>query len=246
MEANFCIADGMDKFPDEGSIGFVHRGFRVLWYDALSAAWDSRAEVLPSWMHRTAILTGIFSVEAAANCCIDSLGLSNPIAADFEKLSAIAKLNLFSLVKTQKALDLGVLPLQQLKEAIGIRNDFVHMKRAYAEMEWSSGKLTHSRKPNSQLKISIDPEEWNTESVATVLLAISQFFYFYFHDCCQLSFPETYSILQDAYVRPDKSTHPYSDLEFWPLGSEKLVSSGVICPKWWDYFYSTSVSPRLQ
>jgi hypothetical protein len=75
---------------------------------------------------RSSILSACLSIEALANCCLESMALSGKLGKDFDKLTTLGKIDLYLLSRHAVTLDRGKYPVQIAEKLVSKRNDFVH------------------------------------------------------------------------------------------------------------------------
>ncbi|WP_417547295.1 hypothetical protein [Marinobacter segnicrescens] len=75
---------------------------------------------------KSSVLSACLSIEALANCCLESMALSGKLGNDFDKLTPLGKIDLYLLSRNGTTLDRGEYPVQIAKKLISKRNDFVH------------------------------------------------------------------------------------------------------------------------
>lgn len=148
----------------------------------------------------SAILQSIMLVEAAANCCIFNLKLNKKLGLELDKLSTLAKFDVYSLVKTSgnKTLDRGSAPCQDIAELIKLRNSVVHPK--FFELNWSLQDDKHRSGVGVYLKterlgLATSCSGWLPDDAITVFKAINKFFKYFFIDLCNLTEQETRLLL---------------------------------------------------
>lgn len=78
---------------------------------------------------RASIMSSVFSLECAANCCVEILPNGSGFQKDIAKLPFLSKFEVFLSVNFQgKILDRGRVEVQAVKELKSIRDSFTHPK----------------------------------------------------------------------------------------------------------------------
>lgn len=111
------------------------RNFYVLYQDAVHFLNDSDDAIDKEDFYgmerfaRASIINSTLLFECSANCCIDTLKISNSFKKDIDKLPAISKFEFyFSSKFTDRNFDRGCTEIQNVSELKNIRNLIVHPK----------------------------------------------------------------------------------------------------------------------
>ena len=187
----------------------------IAFYDLLAdAAFQHRnaaAELDSFRMNRFArasIIAAALSVECAANCLIHSLELSAALRIELDKLPALAKIETYLLLSHFGALNRGRLEVQQMKELISARNEYVHPKVTKIEATVEEPKdaghewLVPFELEGvhwSGLDIPKKPMFWSKTNSQITLQAIAAFFRYLFVDLMNSTSEQLHGILTSRF-----------------------------------------------
>lgn len=155
---------------------------------------------------RGSIMSSVFSLECAANCCISYLSHSKRFRDDIDKLPFISKFDVFlGLMFPGQKLDRGRSELQDIQELKNIRDSLVHPKVKKYEIRKTSptsGEWLVDDFP--RLKIPRDITVWQPKDAVVALKATTTFLNYYFVDLCSFDAKTTCSLL----ISYEKTTIP--------------------------------------
>lgn len=206
---------------------WIERPFFPLFYDAIELALISNglSENVENGdsIARSSILNATFSLEAAANCFLESFEVSKHLFKEFDKFGVLEKYEFLLYIKFKEAnLDRGRIEIQKIKELISLRNSYVHPKPIKSAPKYthigSTYKYSHKAPLTQFLKIPEDSNEWSSNHAKTVINAVADFLSLFLIDLCQLTPKESTQFLCDELLEDDQYKIMFSD--GW---SEKLA-----------------------
>ena len=107
---------------------FHDRKFKLLLEDAVFLLREAIDKAVDGYspkewsLSRASVNNSSLLLEAAANCCISTLNLSNKYFVDIDKLPIISKFEYYlQKINSEKQLDRGFFPVQQASELISTR-----------------------------------------------------------------------------------------------------------------------------
>jgi hypothetical protein len=153
---------------------------------------------------RASISASIFTLECAANCMLSSLQLSAKFNDELDKLSFLAKIEVFIKFKNIKSFERGRNEVQKVVKLIKVRNDYVHPKVLNIKTEASKpekiGELY-------KIPMSLNGEHWDALAIPkcsmfwssndalNVIKAIIDFYFYLFNTVLNLSSEKIEEIL---------------------------------------------------
>lgn len=149
---------------------------------------------------RASIMSSVFMLECAANCCLDCLPHGRRFLEDLDKLPFLSKFEVFlGLMFPGKNLDRGKIEVEEVQELKTARDWLVHPKVKKAEMkqttafirDWDFGKTT-------KLEIPKDITLWQPLHAKSSLLASTRFLDYFFGDLCSYDSVTTCNILMSS------------------------------------------------
>jgi len=146
---------------------------------------------------RSSITFTLLLLEASANALLDSLALERSAANDMDRLSILAKFDLFKRI-TCKGLGLnrGDRRVQELNELKKLRDRLVHPKRRLTSWsETSSGGMVSETEKVPLLSVSSDPWVWDFSDALAVARAVHGFLNAFLLVQCELSAIQSAAIL---------------------------------------------------
>jgi len=187
---------------------------------------------------RASVFAATLIFECAANCCIDTLHLSNHFENDIDKLPFLSKYEFYynSLNKETK-LDWGCQEFQNATELKTLRDFIVHPK--VKRIKWSrvnDSNLQADFGKTQLLKVPYSIEEWNLTDVQTCLRVVCAFLDYFFRVSCEFNSTRVCDILlsSDEYDKDKHITH-YGIVESWAEAQKewllRLQFLGIDCPK---------------
>lgn len=173
---------------------------------------------------RSSILASMLIPEIAANICIETLDLEKSVFNGIDRLSVIAKFDIFLRMKFRnRKIDKGIFAVQGFQEIKRLRDRYVHSKRL--PIEW---KLTNYEETTetseyvacpsemSLTKIGMHPANWTISDAKRVMIVVHSFMSYFFRDCCKYSSKRTTSLLFSVMDVPNP------DEEFIPCYDRSL------------------------
>lgn len=146
---------------------------------------------------RGSIMSSVFSLECAANCCIDYLPHGKSFRSDVDKLPFLSKFDMFlGLMFQDQKLDRGSNEVQDVQELKTIRDSLVHpkvKKHKINKTSPTSGEWIVEDFP--RLKITRDITMWQSKDAIVALKAMNTFMNYFFIDCCSFDAMTTCSLL---------------------------------------------------
>jgi hypothetical protein len=133
---------------------------------------------------RSAIIHCALALESAANCCLDIMQLQKGSHEDFDKTTALAKLDVFlNYVKPRTYLDREHKLVRPIRNLVACRNLYVHSKVLSERVE--RGHLT----PNvwEPLGLPHNPTHWQPLHAVKTFTVLSDFLNYFFFDACGYS-----------------------------------------------------------
>jgi hypothetical protein len=153
---------------------------------------------LESMYAKTAMLTAVFALEAAANCLIDTMDLSNPSRNDFDKLTILGKYHLYLLGHGKGSqFDRGSTAVQHVKDLIEFRNDQVHSRPDFQAVPANAdGTFTYPDiKRTAHLKLPLRSFFVEPDHAAAAIVAVDAFLETYLLRWCGMSLDEAATFL---------------------------------------------------
>ena len=137
---------------------------------------------------RASVLMSVLSLECAANCCIEALGLPGSFKRDVDQLPFLSKFELFLKLRSPTTcFDRGRFEVQAVAELKTIRDALVHPKirRApWVEIEPNLAEADHGE--YKLLRIPRSASQWFSREATVALRAVSDFLDLVFLDLCAL------------------------------------------------------------
>jgi hypothetical protein len=154
---------------------------------------------------RASIVHSVFSVEAAANSCLEHLSISHKLRDVVERLPTLDKFEFSaSLWKPGAAFDRGCRSVQAIAELVDLRNGYVHPRKTRKSAEQSaadSGTYTFNvaATTTGQLRWSRDRLHWNATQAREALRVCLDFLEYYFRQLLQLDEARCDHLLADSF-----------------------------------------------
>lgn len=177
-----------DDNSKDPSARFRHTAFLDLLADSAHGYSRAKRESQPYEVSRAArasIIASCLSIECFANCLLEALEVQSQLANEIDKMSALAKIDLFLSLKGIETLDRGAEAVQKASELIKVRNDYVHPRVviAPADLRPFEETASHFIVPFSvtttfwsALKIPKQSLVWDGNAAGAVLKAIASFY----------------------------------------------------------------------
>ena len=176
-------------------VGFLNDTMSLLWLSKkfFNPNEDTEYGMLPM----QCILTLSVSIEAAANCCIESLNHHGQTSNELERLSVLGKYDVFLLSRgLGKTLDRGAKEVQSIAELKQLRDNLVHPKSNISIFEKQKHSNCYVGSCSTYKHLGIIRENgWGIEDAEEVLQKVIIFLKYYFVDQCALNLKQIKSIL---------------------------------------------------
>lgn len=172
---------------------FIHVGFLDLLCDAIyhyRESLESKDSYVVNRSARASITASFLSLECCANALLQSLELPKSLYDDYERLSAISKIETYlNFTNSEKSIERSDNRVQKIKELIKVRNQFVHPKSTKINTEIGEPQ---DRKDIWMIPMSLEgvhhkginiPKSalfWSSENALSVLVVIFDFFDYLF------------------------------------------------------------------
>ncbi|MBE0571470.1 MAG: hypothetical protein IH618_07990 [Ignavibacteriaceae bacterium] len=220
------------------------RRFNILFDDAINfakkanKAYEKEDYYELELYSRASIFTATLIFECAANCCLDTLKLSNHFAEDIDKLPFLSKYEFFyNTLNKEKNLDRGCQEFQNAAELKSIRDLIVHPK--VKKTKWKRINQSNLQADFGQTKLLKVPhsiDEWNLTDIQTCLRVICAFLDYFFRISCGFTPNEVGDIIlssEDYNKQKRVTTYGINDAwkeaqKYWSL---RLQFLGIECPK---------------
>lgn len=165
---------------------------------------------------RASVLASFFLLEAVANACLESVGVTGRFAEDLDRLPTLSKFDAFlTLGLKKRQLNRGIKEVQGIRELKSLRDCFVHQRRQSIIWEtWNPRGESRSKSPVTPvLGLSKIPSYCNLEDALKVLRATHGFLSYFFKKRCGFSKIRVSSILisDDPHQRPHQAITPVWD-----------------------------------
>jgi len=137
---------------------------------------------------RASIVSSVLYVEACANCCVDLLQLPAQFAAEVDRMSTAAKLDLFLHMKYKgRAIDRSRAEYQLYGELRKFRDAFVHPKaQRYEWLKWSEEGSTATSPRLKATGLPRIPAFAYSEDALKALRSTHKFIGYFFGDLCRM------------------------------------------------------------
>ena len=195
----------------------VDRGVLTLLYDSISLGMLS--QVAPdndssTTLSRASVVAATLYIEACANCCLDLLNLTTRFAEEVDRLSTVAKLELFLRLQYKgRTLDRSRVEYQGYVELKRFRDAFVHPKaQRYEWKSWSEEESESFSPQTNLLGLPLIPSYCGPEVVSTALKATHRFMAYFFHDLCRMSPSHVTGLLFSREQLPNPKS---GDVPYW-------------------------------
>jgi hypothetical protein len=131
-----------------------------------------------------AILYGGLCVEAAANCCLNAVGLAKESEKDLEHAKTFSKFDVFLVGSgAARTLDRGHPIVEAISELPQVRNGFVHPKVSESRYVYVGTKLTKTIDyRHKRVDIPVDRTAWTAFDAHKVYVLVHDFMNYLFFD----------------------------------------------------------------
>lgn len=163
---------------------------------------------LENRLARSSIICAVFSLECAANACIERLQYPSIVVDQLDRVGILDKYDILYTSRFSKSIDRGSKPFQFLRELFCLRNRYVHPKLDKIQMTISqeeSGDLFY-KKPEDKtaitpiMKIPCDFFTWTGVHSRVVVIETLSFLNHFFVELCGLN-PEQCSNLLAVHTK---------------------------------------------
>ena len=164
---------------------WLDKGFYNILIDTVTLcahASQSQEESLERSLTRSVILHSGILIESAANVLVWGF-FSSPTASDIDKLSPLAKIDVYLECKGKERLDRGSTVVQRAAELKKLRDGLVHPKFSKRELradDLSLGTYKAERPSTSHVRIPDDSNLWKYRHAKDALSAAVEFLRFLF------------------------------------------------------------------
>ncbi len=176
---------------------------------------------------RVAIIYTLLLLEAAANTCIEHLGLERSIHKDVDRLPVLSKFDFYLRTSFRnRSLDRGVREIEWVKELKSLRDSTVHLKAR--QVNWNGypgNSMTAEAERTRVLKAATNPKFWGVDDAIIVAKATHGFLRFFFKEKCKYSPKKVASLLFSESNTPGDENYFYPCLE--KTTKSQLISLGV-------------------
>lgn len=187
----------------------VRRHFWELLEDSiylLEEAEDQDDGVLTGSLSRASVVASLMLLEAAANTCVEGLGLERSISDEVDRLPIVSKFEVFLRIRFRgRSLDRGSRPAQILRELKRVRDSYAHPKPDKVIWErWrdeEGGAAISDRTP--VLDIAANPNHWQPIDAIAAMRGVHIFLSFFFRDLCRFRPSQVSSLLLSEEATPD-------------------------------------------
>ena len=195
----------------------VDRGVMTLLYDSITLGMMSQTALdndSSMTLSRASVVATSLYVEACANSCVDLLNLSTRFGDEVDRMSTIAKLELFVQLRYKdRVLDRSRTEYQGYVELKRFRDAFVHPKaQKYDWKTWSDEESESFSPQTSLLGLPTIPSFCGPEVVPIALRASHAFMNYFFRDLCRMLPSHVTGLLFSRQALPDLKT---GDVPYW-------------------------------
>jgi hypothetical protein len=150
-----------------------------------------------------------------------------------DKLSPLSKLDIYLFSRGKPPLDRGSKTVQPMAEIINSRNQYVHRKVRKRKSEFiNDPNLPHymieAEQFSNHLGLCRNPTIWSAENAMNVLHSLTEFFDFYFLQCCQHNPKEVKALLLGGFrgfeLRSRAEGRSWTPREIRALLKKKIIS----------------------
>lgn len=200
------------------------RGIATLLTDSISLARESEDHHdvdHRNTLARASVVTSMLYLEACANGCLAMLDLGTRLTEELDKLSTIAKFDVFLRIKFRgRAIDRSHKEYQGFMELKNLRDAMAHPKaQKFERIKWTPKSSASKSPQSSSLKLSKIPAYCSTADAITALRASHQFAAYFFRDCCRFRPKQVSALIHSEDDVPDLSNviTPlwYTSLKAW-------------------------------
>lgn len=205
------------------------RNFYILFQDAVlflnesDYAFDKEEYHDMERFARASIINSTLILECGANCCLDTLKLSNSFKKDLDKLPVLSKYEYYLSVRNkERKFDRGCNEIQNAAELKRIRDLIVHPKVQRAKWERID---TFRRKADfgntAKLKLPMTIEEFHRNDALICLRVLCTFLDHYFLNLCSFDPETTGTILMSSFEFHENSNTTIIIPDYWAEHQKK-------------------------
>lgn len=189
-----------------------HRSFGMVLFDSitlLDLCGDKDNEFIEDTLSRGSIVCSLLLPEIAANICIESLHLERSVFEDVDKLSVLAKLDIYLRMSSKRyRIDRGDNAVNLWRSLRKCRDRYVHPKTVKVEYDIRPDDTMMPKEDiDRTLGIPSNPESWAAEEAKVVMRSVHLFLRYFFETCCHFSPAQVSNLLfHDGPVPSTKNT----------------------------------------
>lgn len=196
-----------------------HRNFGQLLSDAIffeRLAKQESNEHAQKRFVRSSITSSLLTLECAANCCLSCFETNKQLIEEIDKLSFLAKLDLFALHGFKKQIDYGRHEVQKVKELKSIRDSFVHPKVTQSKIGPLEKGARHFGGIPFGLVFSVRSKPatgmvsnsslWSYRDCFSTIQSVVEFFNYFFDELLEMDKALVFGMLNDALIK-DGNAH---------------------------------------
>ncbi|WP_370256178.1 hypothetical protein [Marisediminitalea sp.] len=195
------------------ALHFSYKGFFDHLVDAISfhtSSKDAEKFIVKNRNARSSIVASMFALESAANCLLNSLDLNRKLNDELDRLTLLAKFDVFLKWSGFETLNRGRAEVQSIMEVVRARNDYVHPKVMKLEAKLSpkdsnkdciSFSVMTNTRPST--KISKCPMYWSDIDCLAVLKVTVDFLSYLVEEVMSLAPQEAHKVFSSRIQESD-------------------------------------------
>jgi len=166
---------------------------------------------LENRLARSSIMCSAFSLECAANACVERIQYPRIVLKHLDRVRVIEKYDILYTYRFGKSIDHGSKPFQFLRELFRLRNEYVHPKLDKIQMKITQNESSNLfyTKPEDKttpiMKIPYDFFTWIGEHSKIVVIETLCFLNHFFVELCGLNPEQCSNLLAVHTQRPNQS-----------------------------------------
>lgn len=172
---------------------YIARSFIDLLSDAVTLAVlcqdESMSDERQNAVAKASILNCIFSLECAANCCLERMSYSRRMMEKIDRFPPLDKFEFLSIHISDNRFDRGRSEIQNAAELFQIRNEFVHPRKREIPTKFLPDNILEFSDAGDWpgLRIAKSPSRWEHLSAQRVLMGADAFLTHFFLDLCEFT-----------------------------------------------------------
>jgi hypothetical protein len=160
---------------------------------------------------RASIVYSLLLLEAAANTCVEHIGLGKTVHNEIDRLPILAKFDFYLRTRfTKRHIERGVNQIEWIKELKGLRDGIVHLKPH--KVNWvgdpEAGMSAEAVRTRS-LKVAVNPRFWSAEDAILVSRGVHGFLKYFFREKCKYRPKMVAALLFSESIIPGDDNHFY-------------------------------------